>query len=361
MDSLCWTQEKIFFSGDEYFNSVIDDIRIAQQSIDLECYIFDYDEIGQKIVEELIQAAQRRVKVRVIVDGIGSAYSASILQRRFHEGGVEFKIFHPIFNPWFIPVFRTLNRRNHRKTWIFDQTTAYTGSYNISRVHTHFATEPWRDSGIRVQGSQIEILIEAFNKVWQQNKIWKKRLFEESENSPLIRLNDGKHKRRVYYRELLIRIRDAKEYIYFGNAYFAPHFRLVLELCYSARRGVEVHLLVPRKSDIFFMPWIGSSYYFALLQSGVKIHEYLPSVFHSKNYIIDDWMMLGSSNLNYRSLFHDLELDLRVTHKENKLIFLKESEKDLENSEPITQDSFKKISWLRTRITKFLLIFKSWM
>ncbi len=358
-----WLKERTFFSGDEYYSAISEDIQKAQKKIQVECYIFEYDEVGRSLADKLIQAAKRGISVKLIVDGIGSGFWTSTWEQYFSGSGVEFKVFHPIFSTWFVPIFRTLNRRNHRKTWIFDESIAYAGSYNVSKVHTSLSAEPWRDSGLRVEGQEVHLLSQAFTKVWEKNKIWKKKIFYfgETMGSPLIRLNDGKNKRRAYYRELLVRIRESKKYICFGNAYFAPHFQLVMELCYSARRGVDVHLLVPRKSDIFFMPWVGSTYYFVLLKSGVKIHEYLPTVFHAKNYIIDDWMMLGSSNLNYRSLFHDLEIDLKITLPENKAHFLSEIENDLRNSELVTLSSFERIPWLRQKMAQFLLLFKSWL
>jgi cardiolipin synthase A/B len=363
MAEIEWKKEQLFFSGDEYYASIANDIDRAQVNIEVECYIYDFDEIGKSLSKKLIEAAKRGVRVRVIVDGIGSAYSASALQSHFRDGGVEFKIFHPIFGSWFIPVFRTLNRRNHRKIWMIDGKIAYTGSYNVSNVHTHLVSHPWRDSGIRVESDDMEILRKSFESVWSNNKIWKKKIFyfEDVNRSPVARLNEGKNKRRIYYRELLLRIREAKKYICFGNAYFSPHFRLVLELCYSARRGVEVHVIVPRKSDVFFMPWVGSSYYFAMLKSGVKVHEYLPSVFHAKNYVIDDWMLIGSSNLNYRSLFNDLEVDFQITKSDNKKIFMREINRDIENSELVTYSSFDRIPWIRKIITQFILLFKSWI
>ncbi len=357
-----WTKEQTFFSGDEYYSAIKADIENAKSSIDVECYIFEFDDTGKSLSDALILATKRGIRVRVIVDGIGSAYSIPTLQRYLREGGVEFKVFHPIFSSWYIPIFRTMNRRNHRKTWIIDQAIAFTGSFNVSNVHTELSGAPWRDSGMRVEGEPVKLLSQAFAKVWGKNRIWKQKVFyyDEALGSPLVRLNDGTNKRRACYREMLLKIREAKRYICFGNAYFAPHFRIVMELCYSARRGVDVHILVPRKSDIFFMPWISSTYYYALLQSGVKVHEYLPAVFHAKNYVIDDWMLIGSSNLNHRSLFHDLEIDLKVTVPENREIFLREIENDLKNSELVTYSSFKKISWFRKRVTQFLLLFKSW-
>lgn len=363
MDRSLWVSESLFFNGDQYFASIVEDIKNAQESIDIESYIFDFDELGQKMIGFLDEAVQRGVQIRVIVDGIGSASSIRALEEVFKEKRIHFRVFHPIFAAFFIPVFGTLNRRNHRKTWIFDGKTAYVGSFNVTKVHTNLVPEPWRDSGVRVEGDAVLLLNEAFEKVWTKNRVWKKKLFsfQERMSSLLVRLNDGIYKRRSHYRELLLRIREAKRNIYFGNAYFSPHFRIVIELCYAARRGVDVHVLLPRKSDVFFMPWVSTTYYLALLQSGVTIHEYLPSVFHAKHYIIDDWMLIGSSNLNYRSLFHDLEADVRITQDFNQKVFLEEFNRDLAQSEVVTFEKFKQISWVRRLAAHFFLLFRAWL
>lgn len=362
MDEESWAQEQIYFSGDQYFESVITEIEKAQSNIEVECYIFNFDQIGQILIKSLIKASQRGVRVRILVDGFGSAFSIPSLQRELLNTPIEFKVFHPLFGLWYIPIFQTLNRRNHRKVWILDRAVAFAGSFNVSDVHTSVSGQSWRDSGIRVQGQQVQLLIQSFEKAWNKKKLWQKRIFgaDTFNGSSLVRLNDGIKKRRATRRDLLLRIRGAKKYLFFGNAYFAPHFRLILELCNCALRGVEVRILVPQRSDIFFMPWITSTYYFALLQSGVKIYEYLPTIYHAKNYVIDDWMMIGSANLNSRSLLHDLEINLRVSHPENKKILLAELTKDLKDSLVITPKSFDKISWLRKFVTTFILLFKRW-
>jgi cardiolipin synthase len=363
MDLSRWKSEQLFFSGQEYFDSVLVEIERAQKSIDVECYIFDYDSVGQKVIEALVRAVQRGVVVRVIVDGVGSSSSVGTISKILGRAGVQFHVFHPLFTRFFIPVLGTLNRRNHRKTWIFDGQVAYAGSFNISEVHATPHSKAWRDNAIRVEGESILLLCEAFEKVWTQRGSWTSRILnlEAPMSSLLVRLNDGLGKRRSYYHELLRRIKKSKERIYFGNAYFSPHLRLVVELCAAARRGVDVRILLPRKSDVFFMPWVQTTYYLALLQAGVVIHEYLPRVFHAKNYIIDDWMLLGSSNLNHRSLLFDLEADIRLTHENAKNRFLEEFQKDLQNSEVITLEAFKKTSWIRSFLARFFALFKVWI
>jgi len=352
-----WIQERLFFSGNQYYESINTEIENAQSSIEVESYIFGYDKIGQILINNLIRASKRGVLVRILVDGFGSAFSIPILQQELIKSSVQFKVFHPLFGIWYIPIFRTLNRRNHRKVWIFDKAVAFAGSFNVSDVHTSLSGQSWRDSGIRVKGKQVQLLNQSFEKLWQRKLL----TGDKMKGCSIVRLNDGINKRRAARRELHLRIRGAKKYLFFGNAYFAPHLGLILELCRCALRGVEVHILVPHRSDIFFMPWITSTFYFALLQSGVKVYEYLPSIYHAKNYVIDDWMQIGSTNLNSRSLLYDLEIDFKITHPKNRQILMAEIKKDLKNSLVITSDFFDKISLLRKFMTCLFLLFKRWI
>lgn len=94
------------------------------------------------------------------------------------------------------------------------------------KIHTSLVSETWRDSAIRVEGEEVELLVDAFERTWTKNKIWKKQIFyfEGAQKSALVRLNDGKNKRHGYYRDLLFRIRSAKKYICFSNAYFSTPF-----------------------------------------------------------------------------------------------------------------------------------------
>src|SRR5207249_2714190 len=106
----------------------------------------------------------------------------------------------------------------------------------------------------------------------------------------------------IYYKNLLRRLSRCEKRVWITNAYFIPDAFLMKKLQDAAKRGIDVRILLPRKSDIAIMPLASSMFYNRLLRSGVRIFEYLPKILHSKILIIDDWMLIGSSNLNHRSL-----------------------------------------------------------
>src|SRR3989344_3343981 len=143
-------KESIFFEGDTYFRALLEDIREAKYKIDLESYIFSNDELGRKIADALADAAQRGVKIRVLVDGAGTSLWRGRIARRLEKAGIQFRVFHPfpwqlwnwsrsaIKSPWllrWIYFFLNGNVRNHRKVCMVDQYIAYIASINICKKH----------------------------------------------------------------------------------------------------------------------------------------------------------------------------------------------------------------------------------
>jgi cardiolipin synthase A/B len=124
---------------------------------------------------------------------------------------------------------------------------------------------------------------------------------------------------------------------------------------------VDVRVLVSRKFDVFFMHWLTSTYYFGLLQAGVKIYEYLPRIYHAKARIVDDWFLVGSSNLNHRSLIHDLEVDIELTRPGNKECLEQEFFKDLKSSEIVTPATLKSMSLFTRLLAEFFRVFRYWL
>ncbi len=357
----CWDAEKIFFGGEEYFGQISRDIESAKKTIDVEVYAFELDDLGKSLSYLLIGAAERGVAVRILADGIGSAQSLRDIAAQFKNTKVETRIYHPVFGRGILSVFRDLNRRNHRKTWLFDSHTAYVGSMNIAR-------NQWEDFGLRVEGKHVANLAKAFRRSWEGKARWREFLRNPrnirsapDKEGKWIRLNDGLLMRRRNYKLFLKQIRNARQRVWIANAYFAPNLRLVRELCRSAHRGVDVRLLVPSRSDVFFMPWLTSTYYLGLLRAGVKIYEYLPRFFHAKVQVIDDWASLGSSNLNHRSLLHDLEADIHITHPENMKLLEEELVRDFGKSQIVDAKLLLDISWLQSVASRLTLLFKRWL
>lgn len=319
------SSESLFFDPGAYFDGVLADINAATSEIILETYIFRLDEVGRAFVEALQQACVRGVQVRLLIDGVGSYLDSSHLVKLLESDRCRIRIFHPL--PWDFKVFRnalsaeqhysdilfyiaTINRRNHRKLCIIDRAVAWLGSFNITADHynrqSNNAEDSWHDTGLRVCGDAANMLQQNFEQVWQRKG--KSRSKRTGQFLALTTILDRKHSAR----ELLEELQSAEKRICITNAYFNPSKRLLKILRAAAKRGVLIQLIVPACSDIFFFPTLSRTYYADLLNTGIRVFEYQRRVLHSKTMLIDDTVVVGSTNLNYRSLIHDLELDALV-------------------------------------------------
>jgi len=324
--------ETIFTDGGDYFDSLIHDIRQAKESIFLETYIFQRDKLGKQVIEELASAAQRGIKVRVMVDGAGTPWWSTQFARILEKSGATTKVFHPfpwqlwnwsrsvvrvsILTNWIYLLFK-INSRDHRKICLIDQQIAYIGSMNISKCHlsTDRGGDNWRDTGLRVSGIDLTDLYRAFEVAWDHLPITERlrETFRHVRRNPTIRSNHTRHRRRILYKNLLRKMSTCRTHIWITNAYFVPDNFLLKGLQSAARAGLDVRILLPKKSDIPMMPWASTAFYFNLLKSGVRIFEYMPGILHAKTLLLDDWALIGSSNLNHRSLLHDLEVDILLS------------------------------------------------
>ncbi|PMB54406.1 Cardiolipin synthetase [Coxiella-like endosymbiont] len=374
-------KETLFTEGQKHFDALLSDITKAKHSIDLETYLFHNDTLGKRIALELAKAAKRGVTVRVMVDGAGSPLWSANFARFLEEAGVKTKVFHPF--PWqmwdwsrsivklpllikWIYLILKINFRNHRKVCIIDKEIAYIGSLNISKYHLSLEKggDGWRDTSVRLTGTNLKELIKAFDAAWYHRTI-KERLreiFGQIRKDPLIRLNYTRHRRRILYKNLLRKMANCTNRIWITNAYFIPDNFLLKRLKDAARSGIDVRILLPRKSDVIMMPWASSTFYYSLLKAGVRIFEYLPSMLHAKSLIIDDWMVIGSSNLNNRSLIHDLEADIHINSKEAKKTLEQQFLEDLKNSGEVSLDSWQTLRPRSQRLMgRLVLYIKYWI
>lgn len=373
--------ETLFFEGDPYFEGMLLACAKAQSSIDFETYIFKIDALGQRITEALIQAAERGVYVRAIVDGVGSPEWLGQIYPKLISAGVKAKIYHP--PPWvltypqlkrslfqrFLEYFNRigrLNRRNHRKVCIIDRKSAWVGSFNIDQVHSqkHFGVKRWRDTGVQISGEAVEDLCLAFQRAWEEGPfqapshfILKKRE-KVALKEKKVRSSHHRNLRRFFYKDLLSRIKSAKKRIWITNAYFVPHHSYIRALVQAAKRGVDVRVIFPRHSDVIFIPWVTSVYYYTLLKEGIRLYEYLPRMLHAKSQLIDDWAIVGTSNLNYRSLLHDLEVDIVI--EKNHALLEEQFLEDLKDSHEIRSVKDYKRPWYQRLLGRLFFIFRIW-
>jgi cardiolipin synthase len=310
-----WLTENIYYKSSEYFQALLLEIRNAQKTIDLETYIFQDDNLGQQVIQELLIASNKGVAVRLIVDGFGSYFWISNLKTILKNSKIQLKVFRPFlfFQPsrwqWLrvdliLKAFSHANKRLHRKTCTIDGKILFAGSFNVT-------AEPNRDTGVRVTGLEIQNLQNSFKKIWAN--LWIISKIPITNRTSALRLNDSLKKRLLYNADLAEQIKKAKRRIWITNAYFVPPPFILKALNLASLKKLDIQLLLPARSDSKFMKFLTETYYSGLLQSGIRIFEFQNRFLHAKTLLIDEWAIVGTSNMNHRSLFHDYEIDVVLT------------------------------------------------
>lgn len=326
-----WDEEAVWTDGDAWFAALLQDLAAARRSIWLESYILAPDALGGRVLAALAAAQARGCDVRLLVDGVGAG--AWLQTRRDGPDDVPTRVWNPL--PWAAVRRATLlrrwrwlaaiNRRDHRKVCIVDGERAWVGSLNVDGCHLAELSGPahWRDTGARVAGPGVAALQAAFAHGWRRawplsaghlRPLLRRGPAPEACPCTAVRLNHTAAARRAMYRDLLARIAAARTRIWISNAYVVPRGSLLRALQAAARRGVDVRILAPARSDVPFMPWVGATFADALLRRGVRVFAYLPRMLHAKTMLIDDRAQVGSHNLNSRSFMHDLEAEVVLAH-----------------------------------------------
>jgi len=368
-----WSNESVFFSGDEYFNDLINGLNCAKHSIEIECYIFYQDDLGKKIINALIEAAKKGVEIRLIIDGYGSLNWNTRQILKLTDNDISVKVFHPL--PWrlslykksirknnfinkFIYLSSRINKRDHRKLYIVDKTYAWSGSMNIAASHLKQLNRNsvWFDCGVKVTGESVLELSDNFN------EIWKRKIRYPNENKHLpFRTNDNIIRRKHKNSELVSLIKSCNERVWIISAYFAPSRRIVNALKHARLNNVDVKLFISRNSDIVFFPIISVTYYAELIEAGIEIYEHNKYIIHAKTILIDNIAFVGSSNLNHRSFLHDLELDIILSHKTSLQKIVNESIQLINDSDKINQSKLINLPWYYRIMGKIIWRIRYWL
>lgn len=318
---MSWEKTDFYFQGDKYLEALIEKMNSAKSSIEFEVYIFEDSAVGQRILNTLGEAVVRGLRVRLMVDGFGSLLSIPAIESQCLKRGIEFRIYNKLpfqkgWLTWVNPLsiifilFSILryNKRNHRKVVIIDSQLAFVGSYNIAAVHfaEFVGNKAWQDLAVCVQGPEVGLLRRSFSLHWSGRKFF---LLPESF---LVRVNSSFIQRYQHWRDLIHRIRTAKSRVWIMNAYFIPRRSLLSALRAAAQRGVDVQLILPKTIDVPIIKWATPWLYKKLIESQVTVFEFKSSILHTKTLIVDDWGVVGSHNLNYRSVIHDLEAEVVI-------------------------------------------------
>jgi cardiolipin synthase len=308
---------RILRDAREFYSALEARIRGARHHIHLEFYIWNADETGERFLRLLAEAARRGIIVRLLLDGVGSHGFTEDLLGELLEAGGHFSWFQsldPKRNRFF------LNLRNHRKLQIVDGTAAFVGGMNIGREYEGLdaALGHWRDVQVEADGPVVRELQDVFADDWffaTGEKISAAAFFPEpaSEAKCLAHIVLGGPDRRnePISKSIVSLLNEASERVWIATGYFVPDDVILAALELAASRGVDVRLLISEKNDHPWLVTVGRSYYGELLAAGVRIFEYSVGINHAKIMLADDrWAMIGSANLDYRSMRLNFELNL---------------------------------------------------
>ena len=358
-------EEITFTNGDDYFQAVKDAISSAKNFIHIESYIFDQDSLGLDILELLVKAKERGVRVQLLLDGVGSSAWSFADAQRWRGLGVELKFFHAL--PWqrrpstvwklltlkrIALGFFKLNRRNHRKICIIDNNTIFVSSMNISERHLPSVrgNQALKDVSVMIRGGNLESFLTMARDAWN---------FSQEHYG--YRWRKISRQKKAEHSELIRNIRQAKSKIWITNPYFIPDLHLTRQLCAAAWRGVDVKILLPGFSDVIGAKFAMESYYNALLTFGIKVYEYKPTLLHAKVLIIDNWVSMGSYNLDYRSIFYNLETNATLVLQSNIEKAQDQFIMDIQSSRKIELAEWTQRSWMHRLLEKFFLSFQGWL
>ena len=365
--------------GPATFQAMYAAILAARDHVNMETYILDDDEVGQRFAQALIDKQRQGVQVSLIRDSVGTIGTPKAFFQRLTDNGIKVLEFNPL-NPLVVQKDWELNQRDHRKLLIVDGRTAFLGGINISSVYSGGSfsqgsrirpdgSPPWRDTDLKLRGPVVAELQKLFLATWEAqtgSALPARNYFPPPENAGrLVVRAIGSSPEEPYsliYATLLSAIASAETSVRLTNAYFAPDPQLLAALEAAVRRGVDVTLILPSQSDFWLVFHAGRNYYEQLLRAGVKIHERRGMILHSKTALVDGvWATVGSTNLDWRSFLHNYELNAVVLGAEFGSQVQAMFDKDLAASEPITLEQWQRRS-LDLRIKElFARLWEYWL
>ncbi len=344
--------------GPSTYQALYGAMAAAKNSIDMESYIIEDDEVGQRFATELKAAVARGVVVNLIYDSVGSIDTPKAYFDDLAAHGVNTLQFNPV-DPRKAKAGWDVNQRDHRKLTVIDGRTAFVGGINISSVYSggsfrqhtkyepgHGQTVPWRDTDLQMDGPVVADFQKLFMDTWARQK---GRPMASADYFPQIERRGDVVVRAIggtstepysqIYATLVSAIRSSSTSILLANAYFDPDPQLMGAIMDAARRGVDVQLLLPSISDTWLVSAAGRRHYGQLLESGVKIYQREGELLHSKTTLIDGvWCAIGSTNLDWRSFLHNDEVDAIVLSASFGDQMRAAFKNDLAQSEPLTLD-----------------------
>lgn len=309
------TKADYYAEAVDAFEAMKADLEKAEKFIFMEYFIVEDDSSFQEIREILVRKAKQGVEVRLMYDDIGSiGYVNFRFAKRLNDEGIHCQVFNPALP--FLNLF--MNHRDHRKITVIDGKVGFTGGYNLANEYFG-RSQPygkWKDTGLRLEGEAVRSLTAAFLELWNvaarskedcgsyldiSHHVEAAGFVQPYTDNPL---GEERSAENVY----LNLISQAKRSVYFITPYLIITDEMDRALRLAAKRGVDVRIITPGIPDKKMIYAMTRSYYAGLVRQGVRIFEYTPGFCHAKQCLCDgEIASIGTSNLDYRSLYHHFE------------------------------------------------------
>lgn len=338
----------------------------AKDFIFMEYFIVDDGYMWDNILEVLIKKANEGVDVRVMYDG---TCEFALLPRTYPSSLEEFGIHCKVFSPVSPFISTHYNYRDHRKIMVIDGKTAYNGGINMADEYINYTHKygHFKDVGVMLKGDAVDSFTLMFLQMWSVNErhcdfskylnvgdslsaggYFSNGFVMPFGDCPLDEYDVGKS----VYMDILNR---AKDYVYIMTPYMIMDGELENSLTFSAERGVDVRIILPHISDSFVAQALAKTHYKKLLDAGVKVYEYTPGFVHAKVFVSDDVKsVVGSINMDYRSLYHHFECATYM-YGTRCIDDIKSDYKDtLAKCQQVTYESIKNDKWYIKLIGKVL-------
>lgn len=314
---------RLLVDGEATFKAIFKEIDSANDTVWIQFFIIRDDQLGQALAEHLIAAAKRGVKCRVLYDQVGSKGLRTLWCEKLRKADIE--VYDFVTNRQHGRRFQ-VNFRNHRKLVIVDGRVAFVGGLNVGEEYLGRGRKfgPWRDTHMRMEGPAVAgfqiSFLEDWNYVTKTVVDFRLRAVPPSSGGSAIIFpiaSSPVEEWSVCAAVYLSVIQDAQRRVWLASPYFVPSSPLFYAICHAALRGVDVRIILPQNAD-HVLPWLSSfTFYPKLAEAGVKVWRYQKGFMHQKVLLADDdFAIIGSINLDYRSFMLNFELSAAVQDRE---------------------------------------------
>jgi cardiolipin synthase len=338
--------------GNKYFfGKLVEMVDAAKSIIHFQCYILDDDETGRMVAGALKRAAQRGVKVFLMLDAWGSRSLDEKFIASLTESGIKFR--------WFGKLITKrgfhLGRRMHHKIIVCDSHASIIGGMNIADRYCGNGEPPWLDFAVYSEGNISVLLEHVCQKFWKRNPLKKRFRFakkkidthraEEKNNVHMrVRENDWVMRKFEVASSYKKAVSASRETLTIFGAYFQPGFRFLYRLQKAAQRGVKIRIVVPAKSDSNIGNTARNYIYAFLLRNHIELYEYTRTMLHAKVCVADGiWSAVGSYDLNNLSAYSNVEANVEILDRDFAMTLQREMDSVIRNEcEQITLESYRK-------------------